>query len=669
MAGFIRRYSGSYPTTDTIALIEGVVIVDLPPPGRVDGVGVGTVCMVGEFQDMSYATKDNGAGGMSRSYRPVEVFSGKDLTDKIGGFDTTLGNIGKTGGNGFISLRNKKFSRLIVLPINLASAKGVRLFRQLPTNRSATDPSPVVPMQAGGVSAGRQFKSGAWRVLAAGRVGFADTTDYRHGVDGSVTNVGAGVTQLFNAAGGDFVNKGVLAGDILVLGVIGGAGALGTNAATYRVVSVAAGGTQLTVEKMDGTSFTWATGAALPWRLHEPLTADSAKGINTSTASYTIPARPLDHSIPAATVIPPTSVPAAPTATSWDPLSGLQMKVQPATALDFSAHQAPNAANSTALNTEYSAALDATITEELPAREINIVVCSRKSRGIAAKLKTHVADASAVGMGRVACVSPGLEDMGNVTYVLSEAAGTTTDATFGVGASDVGRDERLIYCWPGAKTMVTEASNLTMNTADGKTTTDGVLDTTGDEWMASVLSVLPPERNPGEASGYTKQVLGNILGLQRDAPVMGMNEYIALRKAGIAALRVDKRVGPVFQSGVTTSLTSGQKNINRRRMADYIEDSLSQRFVLFAKQPLTNQLKGNIVTETVTFLDELLSETNPAAQRISGYLLDEKSGNTPELEARGIWVLIVKVRTLATADFLVLQVEAGEGVTVTELAA
>ncbi len=664
MAGFIRRYQ-AFPTVDTLTLIEGAIIVDLPPPGRIDGVGVGTVCLVGEFQDMSYATKDNGAGGMSRSYRPVEVFSGKDLTDKVGGFDTTLGNIGKTGGNGFISLRNKKFSRLVVLPINLASAKGVRLFRDLPTNKSATDPSPVVPMQAGGVSAGRQFKSGAWRVLVASRVGFLDTADYRHGVDGSVVAAGALASNVFTAAGGDFVNKGSVVGDILVLGVIGAAGAQGTNAATYRVVSVAAGGTQLTVEKLDGTAFTWATGGSLAWRLHTALCADSAVGINTNAAGYSIPARPLDHFIPAATVIPPTSVPAVGTATSWDPLSGLKMKVQAANALDYSAHQAPNAVNSSALNTEYLAALDSTISEELPAREINIVVCSRKSRGIAAKLKTHVADASAVGMGRCACVSPGLEDMGNVTYVLSEAAGTVTDATFGVGASDVGRDERLIYCWPGAKTSIPEAANLIMVTADGKTTTDGVLDTPSDEWMASVLSVLPPERNPGEATSYTSKVLGNILGLQRDAPTMGMNEYIALRKAGIAALRIDKRVGPVFQSGITTSLTSSQKNINRRRMADYIQDSWASRAIQFSKQPLTNQLKGNIVAEMTAFLDELVSETNPAAQRISGYLMDEKSGNTPDLEAKGIWVLIAKVRTLATADFLVLQTEVGEGVVVT----
>ena len=50
MAGFIRRY-GNFPGTETITLIEGVVIVDLPPPGSITGLSTGTVGLVGEFAD------------------------------------------------------------------------------------------------------------------------------------------------------------------------------------------------------------------------------------------------------------------------------------------------------------------------------------------------------------------------------------------------------------------------------------------------------------------------------------------------------------------------------------------------------------------------------------------------------------------------------------------
>jgi hypothetical protein len=144
-----------------------------------------------------------------------------------------------------------------------------------------------------------------------------------------------------------------------------------------------------------------------------------------------------------------------------------------------------------------------------------------------------------------------------------------------------------------------------------------------------------------------------------------MPDYISFKANGIASLRFDRSVGPIFQSGITTSLTSGEKNINRRRMADFLEDSMAEQFVGFAKLPLTPSLKDTIVGEADAFLAGLLSTNNPPAQRISGYLLDDKSGNTPDLEAKGIFVLIAKVRTLATADEILLQVSAGEGVVVT----
>jgi hypothetical protein len=204
-----------------------------------------------------------------------------------------------------------------------------------------------------------------------------------------------------------------------------------------------------------------------------------------------------------------------------------------------------------------------------------------------------------------------------------------------------------------------------MKGADGFVHTDGNIDTHLNMWLAAVLSNLPPERNPGQGTAPVPEILAPINGFQRLVSGLKMSDYVAFRSAGIAALRIDRKVGPIFQSGITTSLTSGEKNINRRRMADFLEDSMADRFVSFSKLPLTPSLKDTLVGEADAFLAGLLSANNPPAQRISGYLLDDKSGNTPDLEAKGIFVLIAKVRTLATADDIVLQVEAGEGVTVT----
>ena len=121
MAGFLRRFS-DIPDLATLRAIEGVAILDLPPPGSVQAVGVGTVALLGEFVDMTFAAFVDTAGAVTRRVRPQEVFGTKDLIDKFGGFDELLGQFGGAMGNGFVSLRNKKFSRLVVAPVNLASA-------------------------------------------------------------------------------------------------------------------------------------------------------------------------------------------------------------------------------------------------------------------------------------------------------------------------------------------------------------------------------------------------------------------------------------------------------------------------------------------------------------------------------------------------------------------
>lgn len=158
MAGFIRRY-GFAPGVETLTQIEGVIIIDLPPPGSITGVGVGTACIVGEFADCTFAAVVDTAGVVTTKAQPVQVFSAADMLAKVGGWDETLGDFGGAGGNGFAALRNKRFSALVITPVNLASAQAQRYFRKLPANASATSPLPVVPMQAGTVLASREFKS------------------------------------------------------------------------------------------------------------------------------------------------------------------------------------------------------------------------------------------------------------------------------------------------------------------------------------------------------------------------------------------------------------------------------------------------------------------------------------------------------------------------------
>jgi len=249
---------------------------------------------------------------------------------------------------------------------------------------------------------------------------------------------------------------------------------------------------------------------------------------------------------------------------------------------------------------------------------------------------------------------------------------TTTALATVVGSSSPGvgavRNERVIYAWPGARVFVPEAVGFRLKTADTLTTDDGILDVGLDGFVASVLSNLPPERNPGQAAEPVPTVMSPILAVQRAAPDLDLPEYVTLRSRGVCALRNSPRVGFILQSGITTSLTSGQTNINRRRMADFIQDSVSARLISYSKLPLTNSNKDSAVGEVDTFLAGLLSVDNPAAQRINAYEVDDKSGNTPAREAQGIFVIIARVRLTPTGDFLVFQTEISENTVITNAA-
>ena len=566
-AGFVQR-SRSPLSIDAYKAIEGVYIIDKGGPQFVKGQGTGAVAVIGEFADMKYAVAIDASGNVTTYPKPVQIFGSDDLLAKLGDFDALLGDIGDAGGNGYLDIDGCAYTELIAVPVNLCSSRGIRVWRKLPTNTSATNPTPVVPISAGTVAAGREFKSGVNRVRLGTRVLFQSREAYAKGTDGSVTAVagaatpatvtsavgpfdfralgatqlsiqfnaggaqafnitasaatkagaaaafpwtgnftfkvnggpvqtvtgagtasaadlavlinatafdctavvnganvdlvsdrkgtgatveivsitdtigasgftagtatgagtvandalvtatelaaiidgpltdgtatavggalvltstttgvagtgtvlaastadtvmggefatnvvktgaaagaGGGTSLAFTAAGGDFVTKNVAEGDALVLGVIDAAGAQGANAGTYRVKSRDSA-TQLTVEKQDGTSFNWTTGATLAWRLHLWDVADSGKDHQFSEAGgYIVPARPLDATVVAGTVIDPTIIPPALTASSADQLSGLTAAIHPSGDLTYTAAvQAPNVTGS-GLDTLYT---------------------------------------------------------------------------------------------------------------------------------------------------------------------------------------------------------------------------------------------------------------------------------------------------------------------------
>lgn len=684
MAGFVRRYT-STPSLSVLTAIEGVVIIDLPPPSPPQGVSTNVIGLVGEFADVTYGVAVDANGNFTSFGNPVQIFSGADLINKVGGFDATIGQFGGAMGNGYVELRNKSFGTLVVCPVNMASASGMRLWRYLPTNASATNPTPVVPVSAATVPAAYLLTDGSQpleRMKVAGAVQFTSLVAYASQTDGTVSTGSSAPTQTFTSPSQSFTTilrpdgiTGVQPGDILVLGSLGATGANLTDAGQFRIVAIPSP-TTLTVQQMNGASFSFPTASsALAWRIHAGSTADSYGGaagtasLLSNQGSFTVPAWPLTNDAgtgssatngtwPTGTSLVPVVVPPALTATTADPLSGLAGMVGPTTGIAYTADvQAPNAPNNAAIDVLYLAAITSFLNDDVPEANVSHIWAARKSLNIRNYLLQHVLTASQRGVGRTCSISPELnQPIGTALTIVTGASDP------GVGANS---NERVFYDWPGVQTMVPEAVNIPLAGADGSIVTNGNLDTTGDGWMASILGNLPPERNPGESTDTTQAVLAPLLGYARNTPQLDINAWTFLRQSGVAGIRFDRTTGPEFQSGITSSLVAGQTNINRRKMADYIEDSLAIALKPFVKLPLSNDTIDGAIAQVTDFLDLLLSPDNAANQRIAGYSIDAVSGNTPDLTAAGIFVIIVNVQTLATADFIVLQAQIGEDVTIT----
>lgn len=130
MTGF-KRYFPADPPRSVLRAIEGVSLIERPPAAIPDGVGTGVVCLIGEFEDGEFEA-------------PTEVRKKSDLLTKFGGFGFVKGGkpsqypvARRSGGselwngNGYLALRGKKFSRLIISRVNTSA--GTVKFRRLAT--------------------------------------------------------------------------------------------------------------------------------------------------------------------------------------------------------------------------------------------------------------------------------------------------------------------------------------------------------------------------------------------------------------------------------------------------------------------------------------------------------------------------------------------------------
>ncbi len=311
----------------------------------------------------------------------------------------------------------------------------------------------------------------------------------------------------------------------------------------------------------------------------------------------------------------------------------------------------------TAIDAQYAAAFPSTVDINTVAREINIFYSARQSNQVRKSMRDNVLTASAQGcFGRIGIVRPPLNT--------PKAAAKSGSAEPGVGAY---RDQRVVYCYPGANTFVPMIAKVGLAGGNGFTV-DGNVDVGADGFLASCCSQLAPEENPGQETTFT----ANVNSIETGANVQGftIDDYKQFKAAGICAIRIDTGVA-VFQSGVT-SVDPGTYpelvNIARRRMADFIEDTLARRGKGYGKKLSTFTRRKALAGEIRMFLRGLLSPNDQDLQRIDGFTVDTgvKAGNTKESLGKGIYRIVIRVRTLASLDSIVLACTIGEQVEVEE---
>lgn len=323
---------------------------------------------------------------------------------------------------------------------------------------------------------------------------------------------------------------------------------------------------------------------------------------------------------------------------------------------DWGNLEVTNPAALTAARTEpqmdvaYEAAFDATIDPNTEVRTVNHSLSARQSDALRTKGLTNALDASANG------------HFGRKFHGGGPLGFTQVQAQLQVALN---RSDRFFYTWPGWRVRMPEIAAV--GAVGGLGFTDsGIITVRSDGPLASINCQLPPEDNPGQQT----LLIENFFELEQQPTPLRMSNYIALRAAGISAPRRDRVSGSIYQSGITSSLTAGLTTQARRKMADFIQDTIAEALIPESKKLNSQARRDAIDLKVESFMSELESANNPELARIDSFSVDETSGNTLATLARGIFVLILRARTLSSLDAIVLQTEIGEGVVIiTELPA
>lgn len=319
---------------------------------------------------------------------------------------------------------------------------------------------------------------------------------------------------------------------------------------------------------------------------------------------------------------------------------------------------------SSQMDVRYEQAIDALIDANGVSHDINILVSARCSEVINIKVRSNCRDATAEGhSARKGAVSPPIGTSRSV------ATGSSGD-----GVGNVGREQRITYCFPGFAKRVPEIAAL--GTAGGTGfTEDGVIQCPSHMVYASVRSVVNPEENAGQMLSDTNYGLLPVVALEdaynkEKAGGVGltMQDYINFKSSGIVAPRSDRTAGMVFQSDVTSVLPQAQPSLvdnKRRYFGDFLMDTLTNIGMQYEKKLNSDSRRVAFISEVESVLELLRSLNQPDASRLEDYIVRDET--TKELRGAGFQILQVAVRQYASMDYIVFRLTSGTTVNIEDI--
>jgi hypothetical protein len=212
-------------------------------------------------------------------------------------------------------------------------------------------------------------------------------------------------------------------------------------------------------------------------------------------------------------------------------------------------------------------------------------------------------------------------------------------------------DGRIIYAFPWVFTTIGGVSQLV----------------SPSPFYGALLSQVAPNIDPAYAAN--SQYLSGITSIELS---LNRQDYINLMAAGISAIEVDSDIGIKIKSGVVTQIiNSGKVMVFRRRMADFLMQSLAKYLKNYQNAPNSALNQGLAGGGIVAFNRQLetdgLVPKDAEVQTGKASIIDTTSLNTDDSIAQGFFKILYRRRIYSSMRFIVLQADISTSVVVTEV--